>query len=131
MQMIPAINQIKQKFLNLSFSERAFLSVFSFLFIFSALGLLFTYIDKNSGIIPAVFYGPKESSQSIQIVYADFEKVFKEAGESAVVVLVLEGQELQTLIHDVAYHPVKGTFSHLVFFQKVKHFLHHGNPYYY
>lgn len=71
---------------------------------------------RTSGVIPAVFYGPKEASQSIQIVYADFEKVFKEAGESSVVVLDFEGKQLETLIHDVAYHPVRGTFAHVDFY---------------
>lgn len=71
---------------------------------------------RNSGIIPAVFYGPKEEAQSIQILASDFEKVFKQAGESSVVVLDLEGKTLETLIHDVAYHPVKGNISHADFY---------------
>jgi large subunit ribosomal protein L25 len=71
---------------------------------------------RNSGIIPAVFYGPKEAPQSIQINYPDFEKVFKTAGESTVVVLDLDGKSFETLIHDVAYHPVRGTISHVDFY---------------
>lgn len=71
---------------------------------------------RNSGIIPAVFYGPKETAQSIQMVYADFEKIFKSAGESTIVNLDLEGKTLETLIHDVSYHPVRGTISHVDFY---------------
>lgn len=71
---------------------------------------------RASGYIPAVFYGPKEAAQSIKIVAADFEKAFKEAGESTVVVLEVEGAEHETLIHDVAYHPVRGNISHVDFY---------------
>lgn len=71
---------------------------------------------RESGYIPAVFYGPKEGAQSIKILYADFEKAFKSAGESTVVVLELDGEEHETLIHDISYHPVKGNISHVDFY---------------
>ena len=71
---------------------------------------------RAAGYIPAVFYGPKEASQSIKILASDFEKAFKEAGESTVVVLEVEGAEHETLIHDVAYHPVRGNISHVDFY---------------
>jgi len=71
---------------------------------------------RESGAIPAVFYGPKESSQAITVKALEFDKVFKEAGESTVVVLEVDGTEHETLIHDVAYHPVRGTVSHVDFY---------------
>lgn len=71
---------------------------------------------RESGYIPAVFYGPKEAAQSIKVVYSDFEKVFKEAGESTVVIIEIEGVEHETLIHDVSYHPVRGNISHIDFY---------------
>jgi len=49
-------------------------------------------------------------------VYADFEKAFKEAGESTIVTIVLDGEEHDTLIHEVDFHPVKGTVSHVDFY---------------
>ena len=71
---------------------------------------------RESGYIPAVFYGPKEAAQSIKVLYPDFEKAFRSAGESTVVVLELDGEEHETLIHDVSYHPVKGNISHVDFY---------------
>ncbi len=71
---------------------------------------------RESGLIPAVFYGPKEAAQSIKIGALEFEKIFKEAGESTVVILDVDGTEHETLIHDLAYHPVKGTISHVDFY---------------
>jgi large subunit ribosomal protein L25 len=71
---------------------------------------------REAGFIPAVFYGPKEAAQSIKIVYADFEKAFKSAGESTVVTLDCDGAEHETLIHDVSYHPVRGNIAHVDFY---------------
>ncbi len=71
---------------------------------------------RLAGSIPAVFYGPKEPAQSIKVVYPDFEKAFKEAGESTVVTLEIDGEQHDTLIHDVSYHPVRGTISHVDFY---------------
>ncbi len=71
---------------------------------------------RTSGYIPAVFYGPKEASQSIKVLASDFEKAFKEAGESTVVVLEVDGAQHETLIHDVAYHPVRGNIAHVDFY---------------
>ena len=71
---------------------------------------------RETGAIPAVFYGPKESSQAITVKALEFDKVFKEAGESTVVVLDVDGTEHETLIHDVAYHPVRGTVAHVDFY---------------
>jgi large subunit ribosomal protein L25 len=71
---------------------------------------------RESGLIPAVFYGPKEASQSIKVGSVEFDKILKEAGESTVVILDVDGEEHETLIHDVAYHPVRGTVSHVDFY---------------
>jgi len=71
---------------------------------------------REAGFIPAVFYGPKEAAQSIQIIYPDFEKAFKSAGESTIVTLDFDGEEHETLIHDVSYHPVRGNISHVDFY---------------
>ncbi len=71
---------------------------------------------RLAGSIPAVFYGPKQAAQSIKVLYPDFEKAFKEAGESTVVTLEVDGEEHETLIHDVSYHPVRGTVAHVDFY---------------
>lgn len=71
---------------------------------------------RAAGFIPGVFYGPKEAPQSIKILYPDFEKAFKEAGESTVVILEIDGEEHDTLIHDVSFHPVRGNIAHVDFY---------------
>jgi large subunit ribosomal protein L25 len=82
---------------------------------------------RKNGKIPAVFYGPKEKSTPIVLLYSDFIKAWKKAGESSVIVLkevsagkaasagsVHEGHE--ALIYDVDLHPVTGAPRHADFY---------------
>ncbi|HEY4489841.1 MAG TPA: 50S ribosomal protein L25 [Candidatus Paceibacterota bacterium] len=71
---------------------------------------------RTSGFLPAVFYGKKEKSTPITIYTKDFLKVWKEAGESTVVVLKNGSQELETLIHDIDFDPVTGKPRHADFY---------------
>jgi large subunit ribosomal protein L25 len=72
---------------------------------------------RNQGKIPAVFYGPKEKSTPITIKDIEFRKAWKEAGESSIVILKdAEGEEHETLIHDVDLHPVTGAPRHADFY---------------
>ena len=77
-----------------------------------------TSLDKirASGAMPAVFYGPKEASTSIQIPFIEFKKVWKKAGESAIVILKDGAHEHETLIHDVDVHPLSGEPRHADFY---------------
>jgi len=63
-------------------------------------------IIREGGDIPAVFYGQKSKSTPITINQADFKKVWKTAGESSVVTLLMDGKDIDVLIHDVALNPV-------------------------
>ncbi|MFA6042327.1 MAG: 50S ribosomal protein L25 [Patescibacteria group bacterium] len=68
--------------------------------------------------IPAVVYGHGIASQTIAVPRSDFEKVFREAGESTLVTLSLQGgAPVQTLIQDVHRHPTLGTIQHVDFYQ--------------
>jgi large subunit ribosomal protein L25 len=71
---------------------------------------------RNAGRIPAVFYGRKQASTSITLSTKDFEKVWKKAGETAVVNLQSGDEEVQALIKDVDRHPVFGTPRHADFY---------------
>ena len=42
---------------------------------------------RSTGIIPAVYYGPKEESTPVQLSMVEFKKVLKKAGESSVIIL--------------------------------------------
>lgn len=73
-------------------------------------------IMRDGGIIPAVFYGPKEESTPIKIEAAKFDKVFKEAGESTVFVLSVDGEDHEVLVHAVDRHPVSENVQHVDFY---------------
>ncbi|MDO8492099.1 MAG: 50S ribosomal protein L25 [bacterium] len=64
----------------------------------------------------AVYYGHKEKSTPIIIKKADFKRVFKQAGESTVVVLENAGKKLEALIHEVDFDPIKGEPRHADFY---------------
>ena len=71
---------------------------------------------RESGKMPAVFYGPKEASTSISVSAKEFSKVWKKAGESSVVILKDGAHEHETLIHEVDVHPLSGEPRHADFY---------------
>jgi len=72
---------------------------------------------RASGKLPAVFYGPKEVSTPVTMSLIDFKKVWKQAGESSVVILKDEkGNEHESLIHEVDVHPLTGEPRHADFY---------------
>ena len=71
---------------------------------------------RKAGRMPAVFYGPKESSTPVSVSLVEFKKVWKKAGESAVVILNEGTHEHETLIHEVDIHPLSGEPRHADFY---------------
>lgn len=71
---------------------------------------------RKKGLIPAVFYGPKEKAASIALSLNDFLKVWKQAGESSIVNLKEGSNEHDVLIYDVDMHPVSGVPRHADFY---------------
>lgn len=71
---------------------------------------------RQAGKLPAVIYGPKQEATAIALDGKEFEKLFKDAGESSVMVLsgVLDGTEV--LVQDVSYDVIKGYISHVDFY---------------
>lgn len=71
---------------------------------------------RASGVMPAVMYGPKEAPTPIAINTRDFERTFREAGETTLVKLKGVGEDKDTLIHDVQLHPVTDAPLHADFY---------------
>ena len=73
----------------------------------------------DSGVIPAVVYGPGEKNATIEVDASEFKKVLHEAGESSLVELDVEGEKAKrlVLIHEIQRNPVEDTFIHVDFFQ--------------
>lgn len=81
----------------------------------------------KEGYIPGVLYGPKIESVSVQVLYKDFEKVYKDAGKTTLISIA--GKESLTksaddntdknivLIRDVKINAVSQKFIHVDFYQ--------------
>lgn len=70
--------------------------------------------SRKEGLLPAVVYGAGGEPQSLSLVYNDFIKLYKEAGESSLIDFDLENADGgKVLIHDVQFDPVKGRAIHV------------------
>jgi large subunit ribosomal protein L25 len=61
-------------------------------------------------------YGPKEESTPLTLDRIAFEKLFKEAGESSVIVLEGLSAPKEVLVHDVSFDPRRGGVIHVDFY---------------
>ena len=71
---------------------------------------------KKNGKMPAVFYGAKQKSTSVALSLKDFQKVWKQAGESSIVTLKDGGEDHDVLIQDVDVDPVTNIPRHADFY---------------
>jgi large subunit ribosomal protein L25 len=75
-------------------------------------------ILRRENKIPAVLYGHNVKSKPLLVDYLPFCKVFKEAGESSVIELLIDDKEKKNvLIKDVQRDPVTDKFLHIDFYQ--------------
>ncbi len=71
---------------------------------------------RRDGILPANVYGKDFKSLSVQVPLKEFQKVFKEAGETGLVDLHVDSQTLPVLIHNVQTDYL-GTYLHADFYK--------------
>ncbi len=70
----------------------------------------------QSGYISAVFYGPQEESTPITLNASEFYRIWKEAGESTIVILKGVGDDKEALIKTVQWHPLTDDAVHVDFY---------------
>ena len=73
-------------------------------------------LARKTGKMPVVVYGAKQAPVSYFVQTKDFKKTLADAGESTLVAIKADGSSHETLIHDVAYHPVTGEPVHADFY---------------
>ncbi len=71
---------------------------------------------RQEGKIPAVYYGRLEASTPILVSKVEFEKVFKQTGESSVINLTTPTGAHDALVHDLDRDPVTGIIRHIDFY---------------
>lgn len=74
---------------------------------------------RTKGILPAVLYGPEIENASIEVIYADFAKIYDEAGESSLITLKIGVKEYPVLIYDAKRDPLTNDFTHVDFYQPI------------
>lgn len=72
-------------------------------------------VDKTI-LIPAVVYGPKQPTMSVTLDRKEFEKIFKQAGESSVITLKGLDKPLDVLVHEVSFNAVRSEIQHVDFY---------------
>ncbi|MGH7246047.1 MAG: 50S ribosomal protein L25 [Candidatus Levyibacteriota bacterium] len=72
---------------------------------------------RREGVLPANVYGKDMKSTAVQVTMKDFQKVYKEAGETGVVELDVVGEKRPVLIHNVQIDPISMDPVHADFFQ--------------
>ncbi len=71
---------------------------------------------RAAGSLPAVVYGPKEDATALTLSRLEFEKVFREAGESTVITLSGLDEDTDVLVQEIAYDPVTSMPLHVDFY---------------
>lgn len=74
---------------------------------------------RKAGSVPAVIYGHKVKNINVEVDYKDFQKILKQAGESSLIELSVEGEKENrpVLIHDLQKDSVTDKYIHIDFFQ--------------
>lgn len=72
---------------------------------------------RKEGRIPAALYGPEVKGALVHADEKEFLKTLKEAGESSLVDLDVEGEKHPVLIHEIQTHPATGKIIHVDFYQ--------------
>jgi len=74
---------------------------------------------RKKEILPAVLYGHKIKNLNLELNFKEFEKIYKEAGESSLISLNIEDekQKFLVLIHDIQFNPLTEKPIHVDFYQ--------------
>lgn len=72
---------------------------------------------RKEGKLPAVLYGHDKKTQSVEVDYKEFEKLYRQAGESSLVSIEIENKKTPVMIHDAQKDSISGKFLHVDFYQ--------------
>ena len=73
---------------------------------------------RRAGSVPAVIYGHGSESKVIAVDAISFDKVYRQAGESTLLDLSVDGAApVKVLIQEVQYHPLSRAVRHVDFHQ--------------
>lgn len=71
---------------------------------------------RKEGLVPAVYYGKKESSTPVSVNARDFKKIWKEVGETTTFELETPKGVVDAMIYYVQLDPIKNEPLHIDFY---------------
>lgn len=72
---------------------------------------------RKQGLIPAELYGHGIENMHLSVSDKDFRRIFKDAGETTLINLVVDGKKHPVMIHDVARHSITDDILNIDFHQ--------------
>ncbi len=72
---------------------------------------------RGQGLIPAELYGRGLQNLHLSVPEKEFRKLYKDAGESTVINVVLDGEKHPALIQSVSFDPLTDDFQSVDFYQ--------------
>ncbi len=72
---------------------------------------------RKKGFIPAELYGHGTKNVHLSVAEKDFKRVLRQAGETTLIDLMVDGTKHPVMIHEVAVHPVSDIFMNIDFYQ--------------
>lgn len=72
---------------------------------------------RQGGYLPAIVYGDGGESIAISIPTRDFERVFRDSGETTLIDLAVDSDHYNVMIKDVSHDPIDGKPVHIDFFR--------------
>jgi len=72
---------------------------------------------RRNGFIPAILYGHGKKQVNLTVSAKDFSAIFKKAGETSLVELIVDGKKHNVLVHDLARNPLTAETIHIDFFE--------------
>lgn len=70
---------------------------------------------RKQGFVPSNIFGPDFKSKSISVVYKDFVKIYKKVGETGVIYLSLDKENIPVLIKTIQKDPLSSSLLHIDF----------------
>jgi len=71
---------------------------------------------RSEDRVPAVVYGKKQEATPISLSRTELEKLFREGESTSIITLSGLGEDIDVLIHDSAFDPIKGGVMHVDFY---------------
>ncbi len=72
---------------------------------------------RKQGMVPATIYGKSLKSVSVTVTGDEFGKLYKEAGDTGLIELTIDGQARPVLVHHLQRDPISGGVRHIEFHQ--------------